>query len=66
MAHPKRRHSSTRQKKRRTHYKLKSPALTKCSSCDKPVLSHHVCPACGHYKGKQVVVKKEKKKKPKK
>jgi large subunit ribosomal protein L32 len=30
MAHPKRRHSSTRRDKRRTHYKAELPTLSKC------------------------------------
>ena len=66
MALPKRRHSKTRRDKRRTHDKLKTPSLTKCSNCAAMILPHHVCSSCGYYKGRQVVVKKEKKKKQKK
>jgi len=66
MALPKRQHSKQRGRKRRTHWKVSTPDLGACSNCKKPVVSHRVCPFCGHYKGKPVVeiaVKKEKKKK---
>lgn len=63
MALPKRRHSKTRRDKRRTHDRLQNPSLTKCSNCGATILAHHLCPNCGYYKGRQVIVKKEKKKK---
>ena len=58
MAVPKRRHSSTRGKKRRTHWKLKHPGLSKCSHCGQEKLPHRVCGSCGHYAGEEVVVSK--------
>ncbi|MCG8431592.1 MAG: 50S ribosomal protein L32 [Candidatus Omnitrophica bacterium] len=65
MALPKRRHSSTRGKKRRTHWKLAAPNLTPCPRCKQPKSPHRVCPACGHYGTKQVIEVKVKKKKKK-
>jgi large subunit ribosomal protein L32 len=65
MGLPKRRHSKTRGKKRRTHYKASTPSFVKCSNCGEAVLPHNACPGCGYYKGVQVVVKKEKTKKKK-
>ena len=53
MPLPKRRHSSARQAKRRTHYKLTPPTLSRCERCHAPRRSHHVCPACGFYNGRQ-------------
>lgn len=53
MPLPKRRHSSTRQAKRRTHYKLTSPTLGTCERCHAAKRSHHICPACGFYNGRQ-------------
>jgi len=55
MAHPKRQHSRQRQRKRRTHYKAEVPNLSSCPQCQKPILSHRVCPFCGYYKGNLVV-----------
>ncbi len=34
---------------------LKLPQLGKCSQCDAPAMPHRVCPACGFYKGRQVL-----------
>ncbi|HXP49619.1 MAG TPA: 50S ribosomal protein L32 [Bacteroidia bacterium] len=57
MPHPKRRHSKSRGRKRRTNYKATASTLSTCSNCGAPVLSHRVCPECGFYKGKQAVEK---------
>ena len=64
MANPKKRHTSTRRDKRRTHWKLELKALTRCEHCHEPRIAHRVCPNCGYYKGRQVfeVTQKEKKK----
>ncbi|HMD67842.1 MAG TPA: 50S ribosomal protein L32 [Chitinivibrionales bacterium] len=51
MALPKRRISSTRRDKRRTHFKLKPTAFTLCSHCKQPKMAHHVCQNCGFYAG---------------
>ncbi len=65
MAHPKRKQSHSRTRKRRTHYRLSIPQLVRCSECRRLKPAHMVCPFCGYYKGKEVVVieYKEKKKK---
>jgi large subunit ribosomal protein L32 len=65
MPLPKRRHSSTRGKKRRTHWKIANPGLAVCPQCKTPKLTHRICPVCGFYAGKQsmeIKVKAEKKK----
>jgi large subunit ribosomal protein L32 len=58
MAVPKRRHSSTRGKKRRTHWKARTPGLSVCSHCGQPKLPHRACPQCGYYKGEEVATPK--------
>ncbi|MEA3328550.1 MAG: 50S ribosomal protein L32 [Candidatus Omnitrophota bacterium] len=65
MAHPKRRHSKSRSKKRRTHWKLSEPQFSNCPRCGQAKMPHRVCPGCGYYKDKKVleIKKKEKKKK---
>lgn len=54
MPKVKHRHSKTRGRKRRTHYKAEEPAASKCSQCGKAKQSHRVCPHCGYYAGRQV------------
>ena len=55
MGLPKRRHSQTRGRKRRTHYKVSPPVVAVCSNCNAAVLPHRVCTVCGHYKGHKVL-----------
>ncbi len=65
MALPKRKHSKARRDKSRTHQVLTAPQLTKCPQCFTLIRPHHICFACGYYKGRKIVdikVKKEKKK----
>ncbi|MCG6918824.1 MAG: 50S ribosomal protein L32 [Deltaproteobacteria bacterium] len=59
MALPKRRHSKSRTRKKRTHYKLEQPTLSLCSQCNEPKLPHHACPSCGIYKGREVIKTEE-------
>ncbi len=47
MAVQQRRNSKTRKAKRRTHYKLMTPAMVKCPSCGEYKLAHRACPNCG-------------------
>ena len=63
MALPKRRHSNTRTRKRRTHQGLTAPALVLCSNCKAYTRPHKACPKCGYYQGEKVdhTVKQEKK-----
>ena len=55
MAVPKRRISSTRRDKRRSHDALNATAPSVCPSCKQPKLSHRVCPHCGQYNGVEVI-----------
>ena len=67
MPMPKKRHSNSRQGKRRhSNYKLSGANLSRCSSCGAPIMPHHACLACGTYKGKAVLKVKTKEKKGKK
>ena len=56
MALPKQRTSSARRDRRRAHDALKSRKLTQCTNCGEMRLPHRVCPSCGHYKGREVIV----------
>jgi large subunit ribosomal protein L32 len=59
MAHPKRRQSSTRRDKRRTHYKAEVPQLAKCSATGQLHLYHraHWHEGKLYYRGKVVLEK---------
>ena len=57
MAHPKRKTSKQRKRKRRTHYKASVVTLSTCSNCGATVKYHRVCPECGHYRGKLAIEK---------
>jgi large subunit ribosomal protein L32 len=41
-------------------------SLSACPQCKKPRLPHRVCPHCGYYNGKPVVITEEKVEKGKK
>lgn len=56
---PKRKISKSRGKNRRSHWKLQAMQLGTCPQCDAPVRPHHACPACGTYRGRQVIEIKE-------
>ena len=66
MALPKRKHSKARRDKRRSaNSKLYAANLSVCPQCKKLRMPHRICPFCGYYNGKPVVVietKEEKKK----
>ncbi|MCD6098149.1 50S ribosomal protein L32 [bacterium] len=59
MALPKRRHSKSRSRKRRTHWKITVPTVQVCPHCRQLKLAHHICPHCGYYNGRQVISVKE-------
>ena len=61
MAVPKRRHSRQRQAKRRTHDRLSVSSLSACPQCGTMRPSHRICPVCGTYRGKTMMLVKEKK-----
>lgn len=57
---PKQRISRARQGERRAHHHLKAPQLVACPQCKRPRLSHHACPNCGTYRGRQVITPRAK------
>ncbi len=60
MAEPKKRLTSTRSGKRRSHLKPKRIILNSCPKCKSPVLAHRVCRTCGFYRGDDVLKLQEK------
>lgn len=55
MSVPKQRHTKTRRDRKRKRFELKPIATQICPKCSKPMLPHHVCGACGFYRGKEIV-----------
>lgn len=40
---------------RRSHHALKEPRLSTCAKCNAQHLRHRMCPACGDYRGREVI-----------
>lgn len=55
MAVPKKKTSKSKRDMRRSHDALKAPGVAICPQCKEPKQSHRACPACGMYKGKEVL-----------
>ena len=60
MATPKYQTSKSRAASRKAeNMKLKAPTLVRCQTCGNLIPTHRVCPKCGYYAGKPVIVKDE-------
>ncbi|MCB2210976.1 50S ribosomal protein L32 [bacterium] len=60
MAVPKKRTSSARRDKRRSHHALTPVNVSICDNCGAYTRPHRACPECGHYKGRIVGASREK------
>jgi large subunit ribosomal protein L32 len=40
---------------RRSHDALKPEAFAECKNCGELKRPHHLCTACGHYNGREIV-----------
>jgi large subunit ribosomal protein L32 len=57
MAVPRSKTSKARTRRRQSiNMKITSPTLIECRTCGNRVLLHRVCPNCGFYRGKQVII----------
>lgn len=52
---PKRKLSKGRTARRRSHMALRPVPLVPCRQCHALHRPHHVCPACGTYRGRTVI-----------
>ena len=55
MAVPKSKISKSRRNQRRAHDALAAGSYHECSNCGELKRPHHVCAACGHYDGREIV-----------
>ena len=63
MAVPKGKVSKARKHKRNSaNFKAAAATLVECPNCKEFMQPHKVCPKCGFYKGKQIVVTEKKQK----
>ncbi len=53
---PKKKHSRKRKGGRSAHHAISAPTLSKCPQCPRARLAHRVCPHCGYYNGREVIV----------
>jgi large subunit ribosomal protein L32 len=58
MGLTKRRFSKARTAARRAHYRSRPVTLVECPQCHARMVPHRVCPTCGYYNGRQVVLVK--------
>ncbi len=60
MAVPKRRTTRAKRNQRRAnHDKVSAPTIVACPNCAAMMVPHRVCPSCGQYDGRAVVIKPE-------
>ena len=55
MAVPRKKTTVSKRGHRRSHHALRPAAYVECSNCGELKRPHHVCAACGHYDGREVV-----------
>ncbi len=60
MPNPKKHHTHSRTRMRRSQWIISTPNLVRCSQCGTYKLPHRICENCGYYKGELWVSKKEK------
>ncbi len=61
MANPRRKTSKAHSRSRRANYynRLDAPTTVECPNCGDTHLMHRACPSCGHYRGRQVIERKD-------
>lgn len=60
MSVPKQHHTKGRRDRRRVRFAIEAKNLIACSQCKKMIKPHEVCPYCGFFKGKEMIVVKKK------
>lgn len=55
MAVPRKKVTRSKRDMRRSHLALTAQNVNECSNCGELKRPHHVCAACGHYDGREVI-----------
>lgn len=55
MAVPSKKVTRAKRNMRRAHDALKNASYVECENCGELKRPHHVCAACGHYSGREVI-----------
>ncbi len=55
MAVPRKKVTRSKRDMRRSHDAIRPTVPTECPNCGENKLPHHVCPACGYYRDREVV-----------
>jgi large subunit ribosomal protein L32 len=55
MPVPKRKRSKASTRSHRAHQAITLPTTVECPHCHRPMKLHHACPACGFYRGRDVL-----------
>jgi len=55
MGVPKRKPSKSKMRARKASHRTAPAQTSVCAQCGARKLAHRVCPACGYYRGRQVV-----------
>ncbi len=55
---PKHRSTSSKRKRRASHFAMKTRQLATCPKCNDVVMPHQTCASCGTYAGRQVLTLK--------
>ncbi len=63
MAVPKSKTTKSKKNSRRSHDALTTNAVVECPKCGELTRPHHVCPSCGSYNKKEIIVKAKKEEK---
>ena len=58
MPVPKRKRSRARRDKRFANKGMQIKSFTTCPNCDEAIMTHQACLACGHYKGRKMLITK--------
>ncbi len=52
---PKKKRTRAKKGSRWAHRQASKPNVVECPRCHRPMLTHRACPACGYYRGRDIL-----------